>query len=255
MIVRVLGCHGGELPGFRTTCFLLDAKMTIDGGAMCQALQLKELLAIDDILLTHSHFDHVKDVPLLTDYLVGARETPVIIHGPAETIAALGSDVFNNRTWPDFREIPTRENPVMKMQSIEIYKPVTIQGFKIRAVPVKHPVASVGYILEKNGFAIAFSGDTGPTEELWRYINGTQNVKAIFCELSFPNKLQWLADLSGHYTPQSLMKDLKKLDRRGARVYLYHLKPAFMTELRAEVAALKQDYLQICELDDSYTIG
>jgi len=253
MKVRVLGCHGGELPGHRTTCFLLDGKMTVDGGAMCQALQLNELLAIDDILLTHSHFDHVKDVPLLTDYLVGTRKTPLLIHGPKETIAALASDVFNNRTWPDFREIPTREAPVMKMQEIEIYKHFTIQGFKIRAVPVKHPVQSVGYILEKDGIAIAFSGDTGPTEELWRYINGTNNVKAVFCELSFPNKLQWLADLSGHYTPQSLTKDLKKLDRRGARIYLYHLKPAYMTELRAEVAALKQDHLQICELDDVYT--
>ena len=252
MKVRVLGCHGGELPKHRTTCFLLDGKLTVDGGAMCQALELPELLAIDDILLTHSHFDHVKDVPLLTDYLVGARKTPVVVHGPKETIAAMASDVFNNRVWPDFREIPTRESPVLKMTEIELYQTFAIQGFRIRAVPVNHPVQSVGYILEKNGSAIAFSGDTGPTDELWKHINETEQVKAIFVELSFPNKLQWLADLSGHLTPQSLTKELKKLDRRGARIFLYHLKPAFMAELREEVSALGQDYLQICELDDAY---
>jgi ribonuclease BN (tRNA processing enzyme) len=252
MNVRVLGCHGGELPGHRTTCFLLDGKLTVDGGSMCQALQLKELLAIDDILLTHSHFDHVKDVPLLTDYLVGERKQPLVIHGPQETIAAMSSDVFNNRTWPDFREIPTKDSPVLEMRAIEIDKYFQVQGYRIRSVLVRHPVQSVGYVLEKDGRAIAFSGDTGPTDDLWRTINGTQNVKAVFCELSFPNRLQWLADLSGHFTPQSLMKDLKKLDRRGARIYLYHLKPAFMDELRAEVAELGQDYLQICELDDSY---
>jgi ribonuclease BN (tRNA processing enzyme) len=253
MNVRVLGCHGGELKGHRTTCFLIDGKLTIDGGSMCEALDLKGLLQIDDILLTHSHWDHVKDVPLLTDYLVGERKTPVTIHGPPETMKAMASDVFNNRTWPDFREIPTKEKPVLSMKTIEIYQHFEIQGFRIRAVPVKHPVQSVGYILEKNGTAIAFSGDTGPTEELWRYINGAKNVKAVFCELSFPNKLQWLADLSGHYTPKSLMVDLKKLDRRGAKVYLYHMKPAFMSELRSEVAALKQDWLHICELDESYS--
>ena len=253
MNVRVLGCHGGELPGHRTTCFLIDGKMTVDGGSMCQALELPELLAIDDVLLTHSHWDHVKDVPLLTDYLVGERTEPVVIHGPAETIACMSTDVFNNRTWPDFREIPTKEKPVVRMSVIEPYKHFEIQGYRIHAVPVHHPVYSVGYIFEKNGVAVAWSGDTGPTEELWQHVNATKNVKAIFVELSFPNKLQWLADLSGHLTPKSLMAELKKLDRRGARILLYHLKPAFMDELRAEVAALGQDYLHICELDEKYT--
>jgi ribonuclease BN (tRNA processing enzyme) len=252
MNVRVLGCHGGELPGHRTTCFLIDRKLTVDGGAMCQALQLEELLAIDDILLTHSHFDHIKDVPLLTDYLVGERKVPLVLHGPPETMQAMASDVFNNRTWPDFREIPTKEKPVLAMKEIELYKPFEVQGFKVRGVPVKHPVQSVGYLLEKEGTTIAFSGDTGPTDELWQFINGAKNVKAVFCELSFPNRLQRLADLSGHFTPQSLMKDLQKLDRRGARVFLYHLKPAFVAELKAEIAALGCDWLQVCELDDSY---
>src|SRR5947207_4139668 len=142
MNVRVLGCHGGELPGHRTTCFLLDGKMTVDGGAMCQALGLEDLLKIDDILLTHSHFDHVKDVPLLTDYLVGERKTPVVIHGPVETIGALSTDVFNDRTWPDFRKIPTADKPVVSMKAIEFYKPFEIQGYRIRAIPVAHPVQS-----------------------------------------------------------------------------------------------------------------
>jgi ribonuclease BN (tRNA processing enzyme) len=252
MNVRVLGCHGGELAGCRTTCFLLDEKLTIDGGSMCQALDLPQLLAIDDVVLTHSHFDHVKDVPLLTDYLVGERSTPVSIHGPPETIAALSSDVFNNRTWPDFREIPTKDRPVMRLHSIEFYKAFEVQGYRIRAVPVNHPVQSVGYILEKGGTAIAFSGDTGPTEELWQVINGTPNVKAVFVELSFPNKLQWLADLSGHLTPKSLTTELKKLNRRGARILLYHLKPAFISELKAEVKDLGMDFLHVCELDEAY---
>ncbi len=73
MRLRVLGCSGGELPRHRTTCFLVDGKLAIDAGALTASLSLEELLAVDDIVLTHSHFDHVKDVPLLADLLVGLR--------------------------------------------------------------------------------------------------------------------------------------------------------------------------------------
>jgi ribonuclease BN (tRNA processing enzyme) len=254
MKIKVLGCHGGELPRHRTTCFLLDERLTIDGGAITSALELEQILRIDDIFLTHSHFDHVKDVPMMTDLLVGKRERPVVVHGPAETMQAMDKDVFNNRVWPDFRSIPSREHPVISFETIPMREPVECQGLRIRAIPVHHPVYSVGYIVEGRHGAIAFSGDTGPTEELWRAINATPNLKAVFLELSFPNSMQWLADVSGHLTPRTAMAELAKLDRRGARVYLYHLKPAVIEEVKAEVRALNHNYLHVCELDEVYDI-
>jgi len=39
MKIKVLGCHGGELPRHRTTCFLIDGKLTIDAGAITAALR------------------------------------------------------------------------------------------------------------------------------------------------------------------------------------------------------------------------
>src|SRR3954462_3252319 len=137
MKIKVLGCHGGELPGHRTTCFLLDGKLTIDGGAITAALPLDDIVAIDDIFLTHSHFDHVKDVPLMTDLLVGKRQKPVVVHGARETMEAMDKGVFNNRVWPDFRVIPTQEDPVIALDTIPVGKPVVFQGNKIRAIPVR----------------------------------------------------------------------------------------------------------------------
>jgi ribonuclease BN (tRNA processing enzyme) len=131
---------------------------------------------------------------------------------------------------------------------------VQLKGYRVTAVPVRHPVYSVGYIIEQGGRAIAFSGDTGPTEELWKALNRTPNLTAIFLECSFPSTLQWLADVSGHLTPTTVMSELRKLDRRGARVYLYHLKPAMIAEVKKEVAALGKDFLQVCELDDVYDL-
>jgi ribonuclease BN (tRNA processing enzyme) len=254
MKIRVLGCHGGELPGHRTTCFLVDGKLTIDGGAITQALELEQILQIDDIFLTHSHFDHIKDVPMMTDLLVGKRSTPVIVHGPAETMEAMDKDVFNNRVWPDFRVIPSREKPVIAFEVMPVRQPIECQGFQIRAIPVHHPVYSVGYVIEAKNAAVAFSGDTGPTDELWRALNATPQLKAVFVELSFPSTMQWLADVSGHLTPRTVMSELAKLDRRGAKIYLYHLKPAVIAEVKAEVKALKLDFLHVCELDEVYDI-
>jgi hypothetical protein len=76
----------------------------------------------------------------------------------------------------------------------------------------------------------------------------------VFVELSFPSNQQWLADVSGHLTPSTVMSELAKLDRRGARVYLYHLKPAVIDEVKAEVKALRTDFLHVCELDEVYEI-
>ena len=254
MKIRVLGCHGGELPQHRTTCFLLDGKLCIDGGSITSVLTLEEILQLDDILLTHSHFDHVKDIPLMTDLLVGKRETPLVVRGPEETLRCLGEDVFNNRLWPDFRTIPSPEQPVISFAPIPVGETFTLQGLEILAVPVHHPVYSVGYILKTENGSVAFSGDTGPTVELWKAINATPDVKAVFVELSFPDSMQWLADLSGHLTPRTLMAELDKLDRRGAKIYLYHLKPSVSAELKDAIAALGRDYLQVCELDDVYSI-
>ena len=62
--------------------------------------------------------------------------------------------------------------------------------------------------------------------------HGRTNLKALLLETSFPNKLQELADISGHLTPQTLRGELGKFQRNGAEVLLYHLKPAFVAELK-----------------------
>ena len=106
MRLRVLGCSGGELGRHRTTCFLVDGRLAVDAGALTASLSLKELVAVDDILLTHSHFDHVKDVPLLTDLLVGRRKTPVRVHASTACARTLRTSIFNDELWPDFTRIP-----------------------------------------------------------------------------------------------------------------------------------------------------
>jgi len=250
---RVLGCSGGELPQHRTTCFLVDGRLAIDAGALTSSLSLRQLLLVDDVVLTHSHFDHVKDVPLLADLLVGRRTTPVRVHASTECARTLRKNVFNGKLWPDFTRIPSRHRPVMELRSFTTRRAFRAGHLRFQPVPVRHPVESVGFVVSNGRSAFGISGDTGPTTAFWRQVNAGTGLKALLVELSFPDELQRLADLSGHLTPRTLARELDKLERGDLPILLYHLKPAYVARLRREVAALKRRNLRILEVGDTFT--
>jgi ribonuclease BN (tRNA processing enzyme) len=250
---RILGCSGGELPHHKTTCFLVDDRLAIDAGALTASLELEDLLRIDDIVLTHSHFDHIKDVPLLADLLVGRRRTPVQVHASTECADTLRHSVFNDRLWPDFTRIPNAERPVMEIRSFAPGRAFKAGRYTFRPVPVCHPVESVGFVMTDGKVEVAISGDTGPTTAFWKKVNAAKRLKALLVELSFPNELQGLADVSGHLTPNTLATELAKLDRNGFPVLLYHLKPAYAATLRREVRALRLEGVRILAVGDEFT--
>jgi ribonuclease BN (tRNA processing enzyme) len=255
MRLRVLGCSGGELGRHRTTSFLVDESLALDAGALTSALSLDELTRIDDIVLTHSHLDHVKDVALLADLVVGRRATPLVVHASAACARTLRESLFNGELWPDFTRLPDKKHPVLALRIFDPDQPFRIGRYTLRPVPVRHPVESVGLILSDGDSAIAISGDTGPTDRFWELVNGTANVRALLVETSFPTRLQSLADVSGHLTPRTLKGELAKLERNGYPILLYHLKPAYSRELRREVASMKLERVRILKRGDEFQFG
>ena len=254
MRLRVLGCSGGELPRHKTTCFLLDETVALDAGALTSSLSLEALLKVDHVVLSHSHFDHVKDVPLMADLLVGRRRRPVKVHASTECAQTLRDSVFNDRLWPDFTRIPNPESPVLELVPFAPTRSFRAGRLTFRPVPVCHPVESVGFVISDGKSELAVSGDTGPTVEFWRRVNGAKHLKALMVEVSFPNELQGLADVSGHLTPNTLATELAKLDRNGFPVLLYHLKPAYAAALRREVAALKLPGVRVLKVGDEFSL-
>jgi len=82
-----------------------------------------------------------------------------------------------------------------------------------------------------------FNNDTWPDfTRIWEVANATEDLAAIITEVSFPNRMQDVADVSLHLTPNTLSAELKKLER-DVPVYLYHFKPPYIEELREELAA------------------
>lgn len=225
MELRVLGCSGG-IGGrqLRTTAFLLEHDVLIDAGSGVGDLPLADLVRIDHVFVTHSHLDHVTSIPFLVDTVGAMRSAPLTVHATAETIAILREHLFNDRLWPDFGRIPSREAPYLRYEEISLGKTVAARGCQITALPAVHTVPAVGFQLDSGRASVVFTGDTGPNAALWKAVNRIRNLKALIIETAFSNKERDLAELSKHLCPSLLAAELANLDGRP-EVWITHLKP------------------------------
>lgn len=255
MDLRVVGCHGGETPKHRTSAFVLDDKLTLDAGSLTSGLDLKAQMALEACLISHAHLDHIRDLATIADNRCQADAPPLLVGATKATISALKAHFFNNIIWPDFSEIPNKETPAIKFVQLVPEMPVEFAGYRVRAVEVSHTIDTCGFIVEGERGAVAYSGDTGPTDRLWELINEMDNLRALLLEVSFPDREQSLATVSGHHTPRTLIADLKKLSRpKDLPTLLYHIKPVFQREVEQQCAKLKGVNLAVTALDDRFVL-
>jgi ribonuclease BN (tRNA processing enzyme) len=113
-------------------------------------------------------------------------------------------------------------------------------------------IAASGVIVEMNGQAIVFTGDTGPTNNIWKRTNATPNVVAVVTEASFPNDQQSLADESAHLTPQTFGDELKKITI-DAPVYASHRKIPFERDIESQIRNLRDRRARVL-LEKNYTL-
>src|SRR5512145_500889 len=212
MKIRVLGCHGSQLPHHNITSFLLEKNILIDAGTVTQALTLEEQLRIEYIFVTHAHLDHIRDIAFLADNLYyGNRKKPLVILSSKGIIESIHRHLFNNVIWPDFSKIPSVKEPLIRFQVIVPGRKKNISDFQVRAINLNHTVETLGCMIQSKDKAVLFLGDTGPTENVWKIAKAVKEIKGIFIETSLPGSLQNIADKTGHLTPISLNSELRKL--------------------------------------------
>ena len=255
MELRVIGCHGGETPRHRTSAFVLDERLAIDAGALTSGLEVKEQAKLQGCLVSHAHLDHIRDLATLADNRCQLACPPLVIAGTRETIRILRKHFFNNELWPDFATIPTLESPTITYLEISPDTPAKLAGCTVRAVLVSHTIESAGFVIDTGDGAIAYSGDTGPTDDFWKVLDAEKDLRALLMEVSFPNREQRLATVSGHHTPRTLQADLKKLrNPQDLPTLLYHIKPVFQAEVEKECAALEGVSLEVMKLGDQFLL-
>ncbi len=244
MKVKILGGHGGVTIGFQATSFLIDDKLLIDAGSVASTLSIEKQSHIDNILISHPHLDHIKDLAFLCDNCFGMREKPFHVWTHSTVLDLIKTHLFNNTVWPDFSVLPTAAKPTIFFNALKPEVTLEIGGYQVTPVPVQHPSDAMGYIVEKGGKSLLFTLDTAPTKRIWEVANNLPSLRAIFTEVSFPNKLQKVATASDHHTPQTFAEELKKMPP-NIPVILTHLKPNFRGELEQEIAELAEPRVQI----------
>jgi cAMP phosphodiesterase len=255
MELRVIGCHGGETPNHRTSAFVVDERLAIDAGSLTSGLDLTAQFRLQACLVSHAHLDHIRDLATIADNRCQADCEPLIVAGTAPTLRVLKKHFFNNLLWPDFTQIPNKTRPTLKFLEMKPEKKIQIGEYTARAVMVSHTIDSAGFIIDGPDATIGYSGDTGPTDRLWELLNKEKNLKALLLEVSFPDREQRLATVSGHHTPRTLIKDLKKYVRpKDLPALLYHIKPVFQREVEQEIAKLKGVNLAVTAIGDQYVL-
>ncbi|GAG76974.1 unnamed protein product, partial [marine sediment metagenome] len=65
MHIQVLGAHNCESQNSKLISLLIDDVLAIDAGALTSSLSLEAQQKIKAILLTHQHYDHIRDIPTI----------------------------------------------------------------------------------------------------------------------------------------------------------------------------------------------
>jgi ribonuclease BN (tRNA processing enzyme) len=243
MQVRVLGCSGAIAKDCRTTSFLVDSDLLVDAGTGVGDLSLDEMGAIDDVVLTHSHLDHIAALPLMIDAVASRRCKPLRVHALRATIEALRAHVFNNIIWPDFASIPSLEAPFVSFHDIVVGQQFQLgtRALKnIEVLPAVHTVPACGYAVRcaEGGPNWVFSGDTERNPAFWQRVNQL-DVGMLVIETAFSNREQALAQRSLHLSPATLADELAHIaPGKSYPIYITHTKPAETGEIMSQIDML-----------------
>jgi ribonuclease BN (tRNA processing enzyme) len=234
------------------TSVLLGESVALDAGCIGLYRSPQEQARVRHLLLSHTHMDHLASLPLFVENAYEGRSEGVRVYGSRAVLDTCRHDIFNGRLWPDFIALSQTERPFLELVPLEPGETVEVDGLRITPVALNHVVPTVGYLVSDGRASIAYVSDTAPTEEIWQRCNGAADLRAVFLEATFPNGMQWLADVSKHLTPATFAGEVAKLSR-PVRVIVVHIKPRYHDRVIAELQALNLPNIEIGRFDFPYT--
>ncbi len=182
MRLTVLGC-AGSFPGPESACsaYLVEAEgfrllLDFGTGSLTALQRYAGLLAVDAILLTHLHCDHILDA---CSYVVVRRYAP---GGPLQPLPVYAPAGAAERLAAAYSASP--EETLEDVYTFYGLQPGTfpIGPFQVTVDRVHHPVETYGVRVEHGDSVLAYSSDTAPCESLVRLAEGAD---LFLCEASY----------------------------------------------------------------------
>lgn len=166
MKLTVLGCNG-PYPEAGGACsgYLLEAadtRVLLDCGtgtlAALTAIMPPE--ALDAVVLSHLHYDHMSDMLPLIYRMQGKQKQPVYAPLAPAAVRELLDGAFDLH---------------------DISQGGTIGGLRMTALPVRHPVPCCATRFETEDTAFCYTGDTNTCAELADFVRGCDLLLADAC--------------------------------------------------------------------------
>ncbi len=240
MELRVLGAHNMESRDTRMEGHLIDGVLALDAGGMTRTLTFQEQFGIRAILLSHRHFDHVRDI-LPLGLFIRDKQLTIDIYAIRDTADFIREKLLDGSLFPDFLRSPSSEKPVFRLNVIDFYEEFDAAGYKVKAVPVPHAVPAAGFEIVSGDVRLFYTGDTGPgVSDAWDHVS--PNV--LLTEVTFGNENEPRAREVGHLTPRLLREALtlfKAKHGRLPKVIVSHMNPPWESAVRAELPAVVED--------------
>jgi len=239
MIIKILGAHNCESESTKLVSLLIDDCLAIDAGGLTSSLSWPSQLKLKAILLTHRHYDHIRDIPAVAMNFF-LNESAINVYSIPTVYEALNTHLLNVELYPKFMEHPPG-NPTINFNVIEPGKTEQVEGYSILALPVNHSVPTVGFqVASTDGKAIFYTADTGPgLSDCWKKIS----PQLLVVEVTAPNRYEDFAREAGHLTPSLLAQELnsfRELKDYIPQVIIVHMHPGLEREIGAEVASVAQ---------------
>jgi len=235
MNIRILGAHNCESQTTSCVCFLIDNTLAIDAGSLTSKLSITEQQNLKAILLTHQHYDHIRDIPgiALNLSLWGAS---IEVYATADVRATIETNLLNGKVYPKFQNLPANK-PTVSLKVIKPYQPQMIDGHNILAIPVNHFDTTVGYqVSDKLGKTIFYTADTGPgLSECWKRVS----PRLLISDVTKPNVYEEFTKETGHLTPNLLKRELtvfQELKGYLPHVIAVHMDTGLEQQIKAELA-------------------
>lgn len=234
MKLRLLGAHSVESAKTGFACVLVDNILAVDAGAITSHLTFEEQQQLKGVLLTHYHYDHIRDIPALgmNFYL---HESCIDVYGTRTVSQALTTNLINDVLYPNYIKKPP-EKPAIIFHTIEAGRTETIAGYDVLPVKVNHAIPTVGFqITSADGKKVFVTSDTGPQlADCWKQVT----PDLLIVETTMLNKQEESARMTGHLTAGLLRQELqsfKEINGYLPQVIATHINALDEKEIRAEL--------------------
>ena len=151
------------------------------GGAIRRGLEAGlSMLAVDAILISHLHLDHIADLPAFLWSLHGEGKErasrPLYLFGPPGFRNFFIGLVNLFGDWINDIVAPTKVREVNEEK-------LSLGPWRVEVFSMKHGVPANGYRLESQGKTLAYTGDTGPCDAAVALARGAD---LLIAECSLP---------------------------------------------------------------------